>query len=109
MSFAEKFIACMSEAGIRLDNTTTIDDPAYFGEAVNYVKTWFDGLEQNTREAFDAAGSTGEPVAIYFSDEQIAPGLPELMIDFDQNSGWPISTLLDWCLHCIEAASADDE
>ncbi len=101
--FAEQFTSCMADAQIRLDETG-IADAGYFSDAVRYVKSWFDGLDDRTQAAFDAAAQTGEPVAVHLVNNNVAPGLADLMADFDNNAGWPVSTLLDWCLHCLEIA-----
>lgn len=106
-SFAERFMACMAEANIKLDQTT-IEDASFFGDAVSYVKSWFDELDDKAKEVVDAATEIGEPVAVHLSEVNVAPGVPDLMADFDENPGWQLSTLLDWCLHCIDEAQQAD-
>lgn len=105
MGFAESFAECMQGAGMDV-GAHVVTDEASFKDAVNYVKTWFEGLPQEAKEGLDDASATGEPVAVYLSQANIAPSVPDLMESFDKASGVPLSTLLDWCLHCSDQARA---
>src|SRR4051812_36454771 len=104
MSFAESFVACMQNAGVDV-HPDSVTEEGHFTEAVQYMKSWYDGLDAQTREAMDAATSTEEPVAYLLADANVAPGVPALLDHFDAAVGWSLSTLLDWCLHCIGEAS----
>lgn len=64
MGFAESFAECMQGAQIQIDASAVTDEES-FPEAINHVKTWFDGLPSDTKEGLDEASATGEPVAAY--------------------------------------------
>src|SRR6266508_3434234 len=104
MSFADAFTECMQNAGVQVDSGCVTDE-GYFTESVNYMKSWFDDLDQITKEAMDAATETSEPVSSLLAEANVAPGVPELLKHYDEAVGWPLSTLLDWTLHCISEAS----
>jgi hypothetical protein len=103
MGFAESFAECMQGAGVHLE-PDVVTEEGHFSEAVNYLKSWFDGLPQITREGLDDASAMADPVAAHLVTANVAAGIPDLMNAFDQAVGYPLSTLLDWCLHCIEQA-----
>ena len=103
MSFAESFVECMSNAGVHVD-ASSVTDESHFTESVSYVQSWFNGLDQTTRDALDAA-TTNDNVAHLLAEANVAPGIPELLAHFDAALGWPLSTLLSWCQHCIGEAS----
>jgi hypothetical protein len=103
MAFAESFAECMQGAGVQVD-PGAITEEGHFSEAVSYLKSWFDSLPQDTREGLDDASATADPVAAHLVTANVAAGIPDLMNAFDQAVGYPLSTLLEWCLHCIEQA-----
>ena len=103
MAFAESFAECMQGAGVNVD-PTVVTEEGHFSEAVNYLKSWFDALPQDTKEGLDDASATADRVATLLVTANVAGGIPDLMNAFDQAVGYPLSTLLDWCLHCIEQA-----
>lgn len=104
-NFAQSFADCMQQAGVSV-SASSVTEQSFFTDAVNYVKSWFDNLDSSARAALDAANAAGtEKVSGFLVDANIAPGIPDLMKNFDDASGWPISTLLDWCVHCIEQAA----
>jgi hypothetical protein len=103
MAFAESFAECMQGAGIHVD-PSAVTEEGHFSEAVNYLKSWLEALPQDTKEGLDDASATADPVAAYLVTANVAAGIPDLMNAFDQAVGYPLSTLLDWCMHCIEQA-----
>jgi hypothetical protein len=103
MSFVESFVHCMSDAGVQV-RAESVTDQSHFEPAVRYVASWLGGLEAVTKQAIDAA-STNDEVAYLLPDANIAPGLADLMADFDRAVGWPLSTLLQWCEHCATQAA----
>jgi hypothetical protein len=108
MGFAESFAECMQGAGVNLD-PSAIQDESSFGEAINYVKSWFESLPAEAKQGFDDATATGEPAAQFLVEANVAPSLPGVMQAFDQASGVPLSSLLDWCNYCTEQAKAAGE
>jgi len=108
MGFAESFVECMQGAGVSLD-AGAVTDEASFGDAINYVKSWFDSLPAEAKDGLDDASTTGEPVAVYLVEANVAPSVPDLMKAFDAAAGVPLSTLLDWCVHCSQQATAAGE
>ena len=103
MVFADWFAECMQGAGVQID-PSVVTEEGHFSEAVNYLKSWFDALPEDTREGLDDASTTADPVAAYLVTANVAGGIPDLMNAFDLAVGYPLSTLLDWCLHCIDHA-----
>lgn len=103
MSFAESFAQCMQNAGVAID-PGAVTEESHFTEALNYVKSWFDDLDQVTKEALDAA-TTDDQASYLLAEANVAPGIPDLLNHFDAATGWPLSTLLEWCLHCVQEAS----
>jgi hypothetical protein len=101
MGFAESFAECMQGAGVQVE-PGVVTEEGHFCEAVNYLKSWFDGLPDNTKDGLDDASATADPVAAHLVTANVAAGIPDLMNAFDQAVGYPLSTLLHWCLHCIE-------
>ena len=85
MSFAESFVECMQNAGVQID-ASSISDESYFTDSVGYVQSWFEGLDQTTRDALDAA-TTNDNVAYLLAEANVAPGIPELLNDFDAAVG----------------------
>lgn len=106
MSFADDFVQCMSQAGatIRADSVT---EQEHFTAAVQYIQSWLQGLDDYSREGFDAA-ATDNSVSNLLVDAGIAPDLGGLMADFDALTGWPLTTLLEWCVHCAQQAAEGD-
>jgi hypothetical protein len=103
MAYADSFAECMQGAGVQVD-PGVVSDEATFGEAIAYIKSWFDDLPQEAKEPLDDASVTGEPVAAFLVDANVAPSVPDLMQAFDQAVGMPLSTLLEWCVYCDEQA-----
>lgn len=106
MPFAESFVQCMQEqAGVTVD-ASVVTDQAHFTETVSYVKQWYDSFSEAAKTPLEAASSEGE-VAKFLVEANIAPGLDGLMAVFDQLVGWPLSTLLQWCEYCGQAAAQE--
>jgi hypothetical protein len=102
MSFVESFVQCMQNAGVSV-NEASVTEQSHFAASVDYLKQWVDSLDSVTKEALDAA-TTDDHASYLLADAQVAPGVPDLLRDFDNAVGWPLSTLLDWCVHCIQQA-----
>lgn len=105
MAFADAFVECMQSSGVSV-NASVVADESSFPDAVAYVKSWLDGLDGNVKEALDAASEHPEQVAGHLVDANIAPSLSDLMTAFDGSSGVPLSTFIDWCVHCAQQAGS---
>ena len=103
MAFINDFVQCMHDAGATIRPESVVDE-AFFKQSVQYIKDWFDSLDELAREGFDAA-TTEAPLFSLLVDANVAPHLGDLMTDFDAMTGWPLSTLLQWCVHCIDQAA----
>ena len=108
MAFAESFVECMQASGVSVD-AGAVTDESSFDESVKYVKSWLDGLDGQTKEGLDDASTNAEQVAGFLVEANVAPAIPDLMRAFDGSSGVPLSTFLDWCIHCIEQAKSGSE
>jgi hypothetical protein len=108
MAFAESFVECMQGSGVNVD-AGAVSDESTLEESVKYVKSWLDGLDGTTKEAIDDASTNPEKVAELLVEANVAPAIPDLMKAFDGSSGVPLSTFLDWCIHCIEQAKSGTE
>ncbi|HEY3868124.1 MAG TPA: hypothetical protein VGM10_07225 [Actinocrinis sp.] len=103
MSFADDFVHCMAEAGATIQ-VGSVTEQDHFTQAVAYIQTWLDSLDEYAREGYDAA-TTDHPVSAVLVEANIAPDLGGLMADFDAMTGWPLTTLLQWCTHCAGQAA----
>jgi hypothetical protein len=105
MAFISDFVQCMHDAGATIRPESVVEEE-FFKQSVQYIKDWFDNLDELAREGFDAATAEA-PVFSLLVDPNVnvAPHLADLMADFDAMTGWPLSTLLQWCVHCIEQAA----
>lgn len=103
MAFADAFVQCMQNAGVNID-AGAVTDESHFTESLNYLQQWINGLEGDTKEALDAA-TTDDQASYLLAEANVAPGIPDLLNAFDAATGWPLSTLVDWCVHCISEAS----
>lgn len=103
MSFADDFVQCMSGAGATVQ-ASSVTEQDHFTQAVQYIQTWLQGLDDYSREGYDAA-TTDNPVSNLLVSANVAPDLAGLMSDFDAMTGWPLSTLLQWCVHCAQQAA----
>jgi hypothetical protein len=102
--FADTFAQCMQGSGAAV-GAGVVTDQASFAEAVKYVKNWLDGIDGTAKQALDDASTHPEGVAIHLVGANVAPSLEELMKAFDQTSGMPLSTFLDWCIYCADQAA----
>ena len=103
MAFADSFAQCMNQAGVHMD-ASAVTDQQHFQQSINYLKEWFHGLDQTTQEALDAA-TTNDRASYLLAEAQVAPGIPDMLHQFDQATGWPLSTLIQWSEHCISQAA----
>jgi len=108
MAYADSFAECMRGGGIELD-PSVVQDESSFGDAIAYIKSWYDELPSETREGLEDASTTGEPVAVFLVDANVAPSVPDLMQVFDAATQFPLSTLLDWCVYCDQQAKEGAE
>lgn len=108
MAYAEAFAECMQGSNVNVD-PSAVEDPSTFGDAVKYIKSWLDSLDSETRQALDDASQHPERVAGYLVEANVAPGVPALMQAFDATSGMPLSTFIDWCIHCADQASQSSQ
>jgi hypothetical protein len=111
MAFKESFVECMANAGIHVE-PDAVTDEEHFDASVRYIKEWYDSLPTETKAGFEAI-SADEEFAILLAEDEVgvASYLPDLMRCFDGAHGWPMSTLLEWCEHCVDAAkqAGDDQ
>lgn len=107
MAFADSFVECMQNAGVSSIDHSAVTDASHFVPAVQYLQQWFHGLEDSTRNAIDQI-ATNEALAqvLAHAEVNVAPGLEQLLAHFDANVGWPLSTLIQWCVHCAEQAQS---
>lgn len=103
MAFADAFVQCMQNAGVTVD-AGVVTEQNHFTESLTYLQQWIGGLESDTKEALDAA-TTNDRAAYLLADANVAPGVPDLLHAFDAATGWPLSTLVDWCVHCAGEAA----
>jgi len=99
MAFADSFTQCMSEAGVSVNASVTDED--YFIQSIEYLQEWYNGLPSDTQEALDAA-TTNDRASYLLAEANVAPGIADLLDDFDNATGWPLSTLVQWCKHCAD-------
>lgn len=107
MAFADAFVQCMQNAGVNIDSGAVTEEN-HFSDAVNYIQQWINSLDSDTKEALDAA-TTDDQASYLLAEANVAPGVPDLLNAFDSATGWPLSTLVDWCVHCIAEASQQGE
>ncbi len=105
MAYADAFAECMAGANVPVPASAVADESS-FGEAVAYVKSWFDGLDGTLKKALDDASEHAEKVTEHLVEANVAPALPDLMKAFDSTSGIPLSTFLEWCVHCAQQAAS---
>jgi hypothetical protein len=109
MGFAESFVECMSGGGIQIDAGAVPQDANTFRSIVNYVQSAVQEFG-DYHEDFDAAtADAGSQVVMSLSHPEVGaidPGYDGLLQAFDQASGFPLSTCLQWSTHCIEEAEA---
>jgi hypothetical protein len=93
----------MSDQGITISPGSVID-PDTFDQALQYLKSWYDGLEPTFKQAADQLSAANSGPAAALGQVNVAPALPGLLADFDNAIGWPTSTLIDWCVYCVQQA-----
>jgi hypothetical protein len=103
MAFINDFVQCMYDAGATIRPESVVEEE-FFKQSVQYIQDWFNSLDELARAGFDAA-TEEHPASSVLVDANIAPHLGDLMADFDAMTGWPLSTLLQWCEHCMEQAA----
>jgi hypothetical protein len=105
MPFADDFATCMSGAGITVD-ANIIPDADTFASVIEYVRNYHRSLDSDTAAALDAATASDDAATFLAHPEvnAIDPSYISLLESFDQVSGMPLSTCLDWCEYCIGQA-----
>jgi hypothetical protein len=107
MAFSDQFASCMSGASIPVDaSSVNVDGPtlqsvvSYLRQNIGNFGDYAAGLEAMTTPA-----DTG---AVVFSQSDVGAvdsSYEWLLSAFDQASGIPLTTALDWCDYCIQQAS----
>ena len=108
MAFADDFVSCMSGAGITIDPGAVPEQQTLQG-VLDYVKQQIDALSSEDKEALDAATTDAGDSSVYLADSDVGlvdGAYIDLLKAFDAAVGFPLSTLLEWCVYCVQQAAS---
>ena len=108
MAFADDFVSCMSGAGITIEPGAVPEQQTLQG-VLDYVKQQVDALSAEDKEALDAATTDAGDASVYLAESDVGlvdSTYVDLLKAFDAAVGFPLSTLLEWCVYCLQQAAA---
>ena len=109
MAYRDKFAEYLANGGVPITVDDLPDDDT-LKQAIDYLIQWFQSLPQWAQDGLDGA-TTNLNGSSYLAQPSvnIAPALADLMAKFDQATGWPLSTLLQWCQAAAQYAEQSAE
>jgi hypothetical protein len=108
MAFADAFVQCMQQAGISAVDEASVPAADTLQRGLDYLKQQLDGLDATVKEAIDAATKDDAASALLGDAVDVDAAVRDLLVRFDEATGWPLTTLLEWSIYCLQQAQQSE-